>query len=338
MKEQNGSLLNHYVTDLPKILPANSLLIFNDTQVFPSRLIGQLETGGKVELFLLYSPIHAKGSLVPAIGKPFKKLKEETKVYFKDGLVACIKSRDTQSVSPTLQLEFNLNPEDLVNWTIRNGYVPLPPYIKRKQALPAKDSEDLLRYQTVYAKNLGSVAAPTAGLHFTPDLFSRLSAANIDTANVTLHVGAGTFMPIKTENIDAHDMHNELYSMPQATWNKIIQAKAEGRNIIPVGTTSLRCLESFARLINEGRCPSDLVDRWHDTKLFIRPKTKEDRFQSKLINGLMTNFHQPCSTLFMLICALVGYEEAKKMYAFAIENSYRFYSYGDSNLLWLNRV
>ncbi|NRA45698.1 MAG: tRNA preQ1(34) S-adenosylmethionine ribosyltransferase-isomerase QueA [Oligoflexales bacterium] len=338
VKEQNGSLLNHYVTDLPQILPANSLLIFNDTQVFPSRLIGHLETGGKVELFLLYSPIHAKGSLIPAIGKPFKKLKEETKIYFKDGLVACIKSRDAEAASPTLQIQFNLEASELIDWTIRNGYVPLPPYIKRKEALPAKESEDLVRYQTVYAKNLGSVAAPTAGLHFTPDLFKKLHAADIETANITLHVGAGTFMPIKTENIDAHDMHTELYSMPCDTWAKIAQAKKEGRNIIPVGTTSLRCLESFHKQVLEGMHPDELVDQWHETKLFIRPKSADDRFRSSLINGLMTNFHQPCSTLFMLICALVGYEEAKNMYRFAVENTYRFYSYGDSNLLWLNKV
>lgn len=339
VKEQNGSLLNHYVTDLPKILPANSLLIFNDTQVFPSRLIGQLESGGKVELFLLYSPIHAKNSLITAVGKPFKKLKENTKVFFKDGLTAQIISREVNTASPTLKIQFNQTAADLINWTIRNGYIPLPPYIKRKQVLPAKESEDLLRYQTVYASNIGSVAAPTAGLHFTPELFSYLHTAGIETANITLHVGAGTFMPVKTENIDAHDMHMELYSIPQDTWQKIEKARSNGKNIIPVGTTSLRCLESFNKLIKTGDVdPIELLDQWHETKLFIRPKNSNDRFESSLINGLMTNFHQPRSTLFMLICALIGYHEAKKMYRFAVENAYRFYSYGDSNLLWFNKV
>ncbi|MFK7824774.1 MAG: tRNA preQ1(34) S-adenosylmethionine ribosyltransferase-isomerase QueA [Oligoflexales bacterium] len=338
VKEQNGSLLNHYVIDLPKLLPANSLLIFNDTQVFPSRLIGKLETGGKVELFLLYSPIHAKDFSIPAIGKPFKKLKEGTKIYFEDGLIACIKSRDPEAASPTLQLQFNFKSSDLIDWTIRNGYVPLPPYIKRKKALPARESEDLTRYQTVYANKLGSVAAPTAGLHFTPELLSDLHTANIETANITLHVGAGTFMPIKTENIDAHVMHTEQYSIPSATWEKITHARKSGKNIIPVGTTSLRCLESFNKLLSNGYQAKDIVDQWHETELFIRPKNNADRFYSSLINGLMTNFHQPCSTLFMLICALVGYQEAKKIYEFAIDHNYRFYSYGDSNLLWFNKV
>ena len=338
VKEHNGPLLHHYVTDLPKLLPANSLLIFNDTQVFPSRLIGQLQTGGKVELFLLYSPLHAKGSLITAIGKPFKKLKEETKIYFEDGLTACIKFRDSTSAYPTLKLQFNLEASDLIAWTIRNGYVPLPPYIKRKEALPAKESEDLIRYQTVYAKTLGSVAAPTAGLHFTPELFGELHSADIDTANITLHVGAGTFMPIKTENIDAHVMHTEQYSIPSSTWKKIAEAKKNGRNIIPVGTTSLRCLESFNKLLLEGNQADELVDRWHETKLFIRPKNSTDRFHSTLVNGLMTNFHQPSSTLFMLICALIGFDEAKEMYRCAVKNNYRFYSYGDSNLLWLNKI
>jgi S-adenosylmethionine:tRNA ribosyltransferase-isomerase len=203
--------------------------------------------------------------------------------------------------------------------------------------VPASQSPDTERYQTVYANSVGSVAAPTAGLHLTPELLDGLKKRGVQIATTCLHVGAGTFLPVKSEIISEHNMHFESYSVPVTTVASIQDAMKLKKPIIAVGTTSFRSLESLAI-----KCPDFLTsspetmgDKWHETDLFVYPKTKSDRYVPKIFNGILTNFHQPESTLLMLIAALIGFEEVLKAYKWAVEREFRFYSYGDSSLLWL---
>ena len=200
----------------------------------------------------------------------------------------------------------------------RIGHMPLPPYIARKRAPDAQDVDD---YQTVYAKDSGSVAAPTAGLHFTPDLLTALETAGVQFEFLTLHVGAGTFLPVKTDNTDAHDMHSEWFTLSEKTAARINAAKSDGRRIIAVGTTALRALESAVK-------DGELVAQSRDTDIFITPG-----YEFQIADGLMTNFHLPKSTLMMLVSALMGRERMMGIYEHAISERYRFFSYGDSSLL-----
>jgi len=199
------------------------------------------------------------------------------------------------------------------------GHPPLPPYIARKRDVDARDVED---YQTIYAQETGSVAAPTAGLHFTPQLMAALKAKGVEFEQVTLHVGAGTFLPVKTDDTDGHDMHSEWYNIAPETAARINAANAQGRRIIAVGTTSLRALESAAK-------DGQVKTLSQDTDIFITPG-----YEFQIVDGLMTNFHLPKSTLFMLVCALAGLGVMQDAYSHAVETGYRFYSYGDSSLIW----
>ena len=218
-----------------------------------------------------------------------------------------------------LSLEFNARGDALLAAFERCGAPPLPPYIARKRA---PDERDIADYQTVYAKESGSVAAPTAGLHFTPELLRSLDAAGVQREALTLHVGAGTFLPVKSDDTDDHDMHSEWFTLSAGLAKRLNLAKAEGRRIIAVGTTALRALESA---VVEGRVKAQS----RDTDIFLTPGSK-----FHIVDGLMTNFHLPKSTLFMLVSALAGLETMHSAYAYAIKNDYRFYSYGDSSLLW----
>ncbi len=198
--------------------------------------------------------------------------------------------------------------------------MPLPPYIASKRA---EDERDRADYQTIYAAKDGAVAAPTAGLHFTDELLAALDARGVERAHVTLHVGAGTFLPMKADDTDAHKMHHEWREIPEATANAVNRARAEGRRVIAIGTTALRSLESAAT--DDGH----LRAQAGDTDIFITPG-----YRFKIVDGLWTNFHLPRSTLFMLVCAFAGTERMKAAYAHAIAGRYRFYSYGDTSLLW----
>jgi len=327
--------------NLADFIPQDSLVIVNNSKVFASRLVGKLQTGGKIEIFVLEKPKAEdlksnQKSLVPALGRPFKKLKVGTEVYFEGGVTGVIRNRENDGISSQVEVEFSLPAEELLSWMNQFGYVPLPPYIQRKEAKTAGLSEDKNSYQTVYAQHEGSVAAPTAGLHFEDEVICELKRKNINIAPVTLHVGAGTFMPVKHQEIDQHTMHKELYQIPQKTAEEIVRAKTEGRKIIAVGTTSFRSIESALKL-KDGDINSivECADQWMETDLFVRPRNRSDRYKSRIIDGLITNFHQPGSTLFMLICSLIGYENALSHYQTAIDEKYRFLSYGDSNLFWL---
>jgi S-adenosylmethionine:tRNA ribosyltransferase-isomerase len=308
--------------DLPALLYKGDLLVFNDTQVVPARLFGEKPSGGHLELlvervlpFVDGQPphqvvAHMKVSKKPAVGAVLRMFNQAgTAVKFE----ATLLSRWPDADGPLFRFSFNDEPLSLMH---AHGHVPLPPYIERDKH--SMYSEDLQRYQTVFAKHPGAAAAPTAALHFDAPLLAALHDKGVESASVTLHVGAGTFSPVKTENIAEHRMHSEWYSIPSATLQAIADCQARGGRVVAVGTTSVRTLESWAR--------SGCVEG--DTDIFITPG-----FAFKVVNVLITNFHLPKSTLLMLVAAFTGFERMQELYRHAIEQRYRFFSYGDSMLL-----
>lgn len=316
----NDDFEHKSVSDLPSLLRAGDVLVFNETRVFPAAFTAIRPArahggGGDVSVTVNLHKDRTNGAW-DAFCRPAKRLKIGDILHFDDALSAEVtERRDGGDVT----LAFNKQGEDLQAAFEGCGAPPLPPYIARKRSPDAQDIED---YQTVYAKERGSVAAPTAGLHFTADLLARLKDMGVQSESLVLHVGAGTFLPVKSENTDDHDMHSEWFTLSDETAQRLNAAKAEGRRIIAVGTTALRALESAAV---DGR----LVAQSSDTDIFLTPGCE---FQ--IVDGLMTNFHLPKSTLFMLVSALVGLERMQLAYKTAIETGYRFYSYGDSSLLW----
>jgi S-adenosylmethionine:tRNA ribosyltransferase-isomerase len=331
--QPSGQIEHSSVRALPDLLPKGTHLIVNDTRVVPGRLLGQTIHGGKIELMLL-RPLDSEANVWSALGKPFKKLGLGQKIFFPGNCVAEIIGREEQGAQPSLQVKFDLGFEEFWLWMEREGYIPLPPYINRKDAPQAPESSDRERYQTIYAREKGSVAAPTAGLHFSEELWAELIAKGIVPVPVTLHVGGGTFLPVKSDEIASHNMHRERFMVSDDSYQKLLHAIEQKLPIVAVGTTSLRCIESFARMARE-KDPSELLNRWHETELFLYPKTKESRISPWAISGLITNFHQSESSLLMLVSALLGYQTIKDLYDQAIEERYRFYSYGDASLLWL---
>lgn len=303
------------VRDLSSLLRAGDILVMNDTKVVPARLFG-LRGAVKIEVLLNKPELrHASGQTVwSALARPGKRLRAGDTVHFAPGF-ACdvMEKRDGGEIL----IRFNASMEDLFALLAAYGHMPLPPYIGRPDT--AQDRTD---YQTIYAKNEGAVAAPTAGLHFTPELFASLDAKGIARETVTLHVGAGTFLPVKTERVAEHKMHAEWGEITPALAARLTRAKKEGRRIVAVGTTSLRLLESATDENGIIRPFSS------ETDIFIAPG-----YRFRAVDALMTNFHLPKSTLFMLVCALAGTENMRKAYAHAIAEKYRFYSYGDSSLL-----
>ena len=303
-------LINKKVSDLPDILPKNSLIIFNNTKVIPARLFGTIKEK-KFEVML-----HKNISIDVwfAFIKNSKKLKIGDTLNFNNKLTGTIINKNNES---GCEIKFNNNRQKFFEILLEIGELPLPPYLRRK---PTK--KDLENYQTVYAKIDGAVAAPTAGLHFTEKLLKQLKDKGIDTAEITLHVGAGTFLPVKSDDTENHKMHSEYIIINENTANKINQAKKNGKIIIAVGTTVLRALESS--IDSNGY----ILPCSKETDIFITPP-----YKFKSVDYLMTNFHLPKSTLFMLVSAFSGLETMKTAYEFAKQNNYRFYSYGDSSLL-----
>jgi S-adenosylmethionine:tRNA ribosyltransferase-isomerase len=295
------------VHDLPGLLKRGDLLVFNDTKVIPARLLGKRPGGGKVEA-LLIRDVGAGRWLTFA--KPAKRLRPGDKLAFASDLGATVSAKHDDG---SLELAFDQSGADFRAALESGGAVPLPPYIRGGVA----DARDRADYQTLFARVDGSVAAPTAGLHFTPELMAALADTGVTTANVTLHVGAGTFQPVRVEDTRRHAMHAEWGEVPAATADAIAAAD----RIVCVGTTSLRLLESVAR--------DGPVRAWMgETDIFITPG-----FEFRVADLLLTNFHLPRSTLFMLVAAFAGLECMKAAYAHAIARRYRFYSYGDCCLL-----
>lgn len=293
--------------ELPSLLARGDLLVFNDTRVVKARLFGEKPTGGKLELLIERV---LEGREVAAHMKVSKKPTPGTALRMDGGFTATLLGRWPEADGPLYRLVLSDEPQALME---RHGHVPLPPYIEH-----ADSAEDERRYQTVFAKNPGAVAAPTAALHFDQALLERLSAQGVERASVTLHVGAGTFQPVKTENIAEHRMHSEWYEVPAATQQAIAGARARGNRVVAVGTTTVRTLESWAQ---------SGVDRG-DTSIFITPG-----FRFQVVDRLITNFHLPKSTLMMLVSAFAGYEDVIALYRHAIAQRYRFFSYGDAMLL-----
>lgn len=306
---QSGELRHRQFEDLVSELNPGDRLVMNNTRVIAARLRGRKSTGGKVEI--LVERITGERTALAKI-RASKAPKPGSRIILGDQIVVEIITREEDM----FLLEVVEGP-DLQQILDTQGTMPLPPYIERPAA-----NEDAERYQTVYARHDGAVAAPTAGLHFTDELLSRLQSAGIDTSFVTLHVGAGTFQPVRTQNLDEHVMHAERASIDRNTVEQIIDTKEKGGRVIAVGTTSVRVLESAAH-------SGELSALDGDTRLFIRPG---DRFN--VVDGMITNFHLPESTLLMLVSAFCGTDNILKAYNVAVEQRYRFFSYGDAMLLW----
>lgn len=309
LNRANQTIEHKTFKDIIDYLEPGDCLVRNNTKVIPARLYGKKATGAKIE-FLLLNRI--EGDIWECIVRPGHKLKPGTEVEFGDGI---LKARVLDVMEGgTRKVEFKY--EGIFNEILdKIGLMPLPPYIHES----LKDND---RYQTVYAKYEGSAAAPTAGLHFTPELFEKIKAKGIDVANVTLHVGIGTFRPVKVENVEEHHMHSEHFYIKQEDADKINNAKKNGKRVIAVGTTSCRVLETIADE-NGMVKPTE-----GDTQIFIYPG-----YKYKCLDGLVTNFHLPESTLIMLVSALAGRDYIMKAYNEAVKERYRFFSFGDAMLI-----
>lgn len=315
---QGAKITDSVVSDLPGWLHPGDRLVLNDTRVIPARLSGrrprdtaQGPMTARVEVTLLEPQAQGGWS---ALIKPLKKVRIGETVHFSDDLSARLEAVvEGQGI-----LEFNLSGDDFDAALNAAGAMPLPPYIASKRPADARDKED---YQTVFARNKGAVAAPTASLHFDAPLLAALAARGVTFTHVTLHVGAGTFLPVKVDDITTHKMHAEWGRVSEVAAQEIATTKAQGGRIIPVGTTALRLIETAGR---EGQ-----IKAWEgDTDIFIYPG-----FRFQVADALMTNFHLPQSTLMMLVSALMGQETIRQIYAHAIARRYRFFSYGDASLL-----
>ena len=308
-----GGLRDAVVRDIPSLLRPGDVMVFNDTRVLPARLMGR-KGEAKIEV-LLHKREAGEGEAWWCFARPAKKLKPGTQVQFAEGFAAEVQDKRDDG-----QVLLRFAAEDFYAQLQRHGQMPLPPYIEKLRHADATDAE---RYQTVYASGPAtSVAAPTAGLHFTPELLAAIDAAGVRRLHVTLHVGGGTFMPVKAEDTAQHVMHSEYAEISAEVADAINAARAAGGRVIAVGTTSLRTLESATDEAGRVRAMA------RDTDIFITPG-----YRFRCVDVLMTNFHLPKSTLFMLVSAFSGLEQMQAAYAHAILQGYRFYSYGDA--CWL---
>lgn len=310
LDKETGEVSHHSFKEIIDYLEPGDCLVLNDTKVIPARLIGAKEnTGGKIEVLLLK---RSEGNVWETLVKPGRKARPGTRISFGEGLLTGEVIDIIEEGNRRIRFEYEGIFEEILD---RLGQMPLPPYITHQL-------EDKNRYQTVYAKHTGSAAAPTAGLHFTPKLLEQIEKKGVDIAKVTLHVGLGTFRPVKTENILEHHMHSEFYQINEEAAEKINRTKEKGKRVICVGTTSCRTVESAANA--EGRLRA--CSGWTD--IFIYPG-----YRFRILDSLITNFHLPESTLIMLVSALAGREHTLAAYEEAIQERYRFFSFGDAMLV-----
>jgi S-adenosylmethionine:tRNA ribosyltransferase-isomerase len=322
LDRKTGGISHHRFKDLPSLLQPSDVLVINETKVMPALLLGRKPSGGKVELLVLGpAPIlDGESSYDPAVRvcmyRSSKRLRRGATIEIPGGTTLLVE----ETVAPgRVRVRFPVSERDFPGFLDMYGKTPLPPYIE------AKDRDvhaDRIRYQTVYSRVAGSVAAPTAGLHFTDEVLAELEERGIDITRILLHVGPGTFVPVRTEDIRLHTMESECYEIPEEAANFLCKARSEKRRIIAVGTTSVRALESAAMPDGSIRSGKDT------TRLFITPGAK-----FKVVEGMVTNFHLPGSTLLMLVCAFGGIEPVLAAYEKAVAMSYRFYSFGDSCLI-----
>jgi S-adenosylmethionine:tRNA ribosyltransferase-isomerase len=309
--DRQGSDRHARVRDLPRLLRPGDLLVLNDTRVIPARLHGRSAGGGKMEILLLERLADREWE---ALVKPGRRARPGSLIRIEEGLAAEVVDKREDGPSHRYRLRFS---EPIEPHLDQLGHIPLPPYIHRPDT-----PEDRERYQTVFARRPGAVAAPTAGLHFTAELLQEIEAAGVETARVTLHVGLGTFKPVAAERVEEHRMESERYEIGEEAAGAVRRARTAGRRIVAVGTTVVRTLESAAKAGDgEVRAGSGA------TELFITPG-----FRFQAVDALLTNFHLPCSTLLMLVSALAGRERVLAAYAEAVREGYRFYSYGDAML------
>jgi len=307
MDRDTGQIADRQFTDFIDLINERDLLVFNDTKVIPARLFGKKQSGGKVEILIErilddhHAIAHVRTSKSPKAG---------TLIELDEGYYCIVQGR----ADDLFQLEFA--EANLFALLDQIGHIPLPPYITR-----ADDESDLTRYQTVFAKEAGAVAAPTAGLHFDLAMMNKIKAKGVQTSFVTLHVGSGTFQPVRVENLSEHLMHKEYFAVSRATVDAVRLARDRGGRVIAIGTTAVRALESASK---SGR----LEPGFGDTDLFITPG-----YQFRSVDAMLTNFHLPESTLLMLVSAFAGYDAIMNAYQHAIDQSYRFFSYGDAMFL-----
>ena len=318
LNRKDRTISHKHFYDIVDLVEPNTLLVMNNTKVLPARLIGHKDTGAKIEVFLL-----KQSNKIPngeenweVLIKPSKRVKPDTIIKISDELsVRAIKRLEENG---EWLVELIYKGDNVLDILHKNGNIPLPPYIERK--IPNEDLKklDFERYQTVYAKDEGSVAAPTAGLHFTKEILKKLEEKGVELAYVTLNVGLGTFRPVQCENVENHKMHSETFEISEKAAEQINKAKADGKKIVAVGTTTVRTLETAYQKYG-------CIKACHDhSELFIYPP-----YEFKVIDNLITNFHLPKSTLLMLVSALAGKDFIFDAYKEAIENKYRFFSYGD---------
>jgi len=309
LEKKSGKVSHHKFSEIIDFLASGDVLVVNKTKVIPARLFGIKSTGAKVEIFLLNQ---LEDNVWECLVKPGRRLQIGAKIEFSDNFSAEIIDHDEEGGR---MVKFYWK-GDFWQQLDKHGKMPLPPYIKRDSI--EKDKET---YQTIYAQDLGSVAAPTAGLHFTSELMDRIRAKNIEVLEIVLRVGLGTFRPVKTDNILDHKMHSEYCTISEDVATKINQAKQDNRRVVAVGTTTTRTLESFAE-------NGVLKSGFHKTELFLYPGKN-----IQIIDGLITNFHMPESTLMMLVSAFAGYENIMNAYKIAVAKKYRFFSYGDAMVI-----
>lgn len=308
----SGELNHRHFSDVLDMVEPGDLVVFNDTRVIPARLFGQKESGGKLEVLIerllddKRALAHIRCSRAPKPG---------TKLSLEGGIEALMVARHDK----LFELEFQLDGH-VIDALEQHGHMPLPPYMKREDQLSDRE-----RYQTVYNAKPGAVAAPTAGLHFDEELLGKLEAKGVEKAFVTLHVGAGTFQPVKVDSIDEHKMHAEYIEVSEAVCEQVRATKARGGRVIAVGTTSVRCLETASQ-------SGEIRPYMGDTDIFIYPG-----YDYRVVDVLITNFHLPESTLLMLVSAFAGYEHVMQAYKVAVEERYRFFSYGDAMFITRKR-
>ncbi len=314
LERESGAVGCAFFKDLPQYFRSGDLLVLNDTQVIPARLLGHKTSGGKIEIFLVRRDMQAQGEEWFCLTKSSRAPKPGTEVVFAGDLRAVV-LEEVESSYRRVRFQFS---GDFMQQVETIGHLPLPPYIKREDG-----AEDRTRYQTVFAREKGAVAAPTAGLHFTEKMLGQLRQLGVEICSLTLHVGLGTFLPVRVEDVRQHKMHTEVYQVPQPTADAVNRAKQEGRRVFALGTTSARTLETAATESGRLRVGSGESD------IFIYPG-----YRFKLVDGLITNFHLPKSTLLMLVSAFAGRDNVLAAYRRAVEERFRFFSYGDCMLIY----
>lgn len=313
LNRQTGDIGESRFRDIAGYLKPGDLLVMNDTRVIPARLIGNKESGGRVEIFLLRRETGA-AECWNCLLRASKRFRPGQTIALAAGMTAIVRERMDEE---SWQLEF-IGPEPFDTWLEREGHIPLPPYLQR-----GDNEQDRERYQTVYSRSPGAVAAPTAGLHFTRELLTELESKGIATASLTLHTGLGTFQPVRVERVVDHRIHTERYVIPAGTADAIRAARRRGGRVVAVGTTTARTLEYAA---TDG---GDIVEGGGEADIFIYPG-----YRFKAVDALITNFHLPGSTLLMLVSAFAGLENVLEAYQEAVTRGFRFYSYGDAMFIY----